>query len=213
MPTFRTRVLQARVNATGLPVPAEALDELGAGKRPAVVVTVAGYVYRTTVGTMGGQQLLPLSAAHRAASGIAADDEVEVAIEVDTAPREGGLRGERSRHLLGEDGPARGRPPRGGGGCVRRGARPRAGVRRALLQPSARPRGSDRGGEDRRDARPPRREGAGGAAGLRPVARSRPHRIVRPSADPAPAGRRSRTRARGRPRRGWSSGSPGPGRS
>jgi hypothetical protein len=88
MPTFRTRVLQARVNATGLPVPAEALDELGAGKRPAVVVTVAGYVYRTTVGTMGGQQLLPLSAAHRAASGIAADDEVEVAIEVDTAPRE-----------------------------------------------------------------------------------------------------------------------------
>ncbi|MDQ0744731.1 hypothetical protein QFZ62_002039 [Clavibacter sp. B3I6] len=90
MPTFRTRVLQARVNATGLPVPAEALDELGAGKRPAVVVTVAGYVYRTTVGTMGGQQLLPLSAAHRAASGIAADDEVEVevTIELDTAPCE-----------------------------------------------------------------------------------------------------------------------------
>jgi hypothetical protein len=88
MPTFRTRVLQARVNATGLPVPASALDELGAGKRPAVVVTVAGYAYRTTVGTMGGQHLLPLSAAHRAASGIAADDEVEVTIELDTAPRE-----------------------------------------------------------------------------------------------------------------------------
>ena len=88
MPTFRTRVLQARVNATGLPVPPEALEELGAGKRPAVVVTVAGYSYRTTVGTMGGQQLLPLSAAHRAASGIAADDEVEVTIELDAAPRE-----------------------------------------------------------------------------------------------------------------------------
>ena len=88
MPTFRTRVLQARVNATGLPVPPEALEELGAGKRPAVVVTVAGYSYRTTVGTMGGQQLLPLSAAHRAASGIAAHDEVEVTIELDAAPRE-----------------------------------------------------------------------------------------------------------------------------
>ncbi|WP_317231007.1 YdeI/OmpD-associated family protein [Clavibacter sp. MX14-G9D] len=88
MPTFRTRVLQARVNATGLPVPPEALEELGAGKRPAVVVTVAGYSYRTTVGTMGGQQLLPLSAAHRAASGIAADDEVEVTMELDAAPRE-----------------------------------------------------------------------------------------------------------------------------
>jgi hypothetical protein len=88
MPTFRTRVLQARVDATGLPVPAEALEELGAGKRPAVVVTVAGYSYRTTVGTMGGQHLLPLSAAHRAASGISADDEVEVTIELDAAPRE-----------------------------------------------------------------------------------------------------------------------------
>ena len=88
MPTFRTRVLQARVNATGLPVPPEALEELGAGKRPTVVVTVAGYSYRTTVGTMGGQHLLPLSAAHRAAAGIAADDEVEVTIELDAVPRE-----------------------------------------------------------------------------------------------------------------------------
>jgi hypothetical protein len=102
MPTFRTRVLQARVNATGLPVPAEALDELGAGKRPAVVVTVAGYVYRTAVGTMGGQQLLPLSAAHRAASGIAADDEVEVTIELDTAPREAVLPEEVAAALAAE---------------------------------------------------------------------------------------------------------------
>jgi hypothetical protein len=88
MPTFRTSVLQARVNATGLPVPASVLEELAAGRRPAVVVTVAGYAYRTTVGTMGGQHLLPLSAAHRAASGIAAGDEVEVTVELDAAPRE-----------------------------------------------------------------------------------------------------------------------------
>lgn len=88
MPTFRTRVMQGRVNATGLPVPPEALDELGAGKRPAVVVTVAGYTYRTSVGAMGGQSLIPLAAVHRAASGVAADDEVEVTIELDAAPRE-----------------------------------------------------------------------------------------------------------------------------
>jgi hypothetical protein len=88
MPTFRTRVMQARVNATGLPVPPEALEELGAGKRPAVVVTVAGYTYRTSVGAMGGRSLIPLSAAHRTASGIAADDEVEVTVELDAAPRE-----------------------------------------------------------------------------------------------------------------------------
>jgi hypothetical protein len=69
-------------------VPPEALEELGAGKRPAVVVTVAGYTYRTSVGAMGGRSLIPLSAAHRAASGIAADDEVEVTVELDAAPRE-----------------------------------------------------------------------------------------------------------------------------
>ncbi|MFT2711469.1 DUF1905 domain-containing protein [Clavibacter sp. Sh2126] len=102
MPTFRTRVLQARVNATGLPVPPEALEELGAGKRPAVVVTVAGYSYRTTVGTMGGQHLLPLSAAHRAASGIAADDEVEVTIELDAVPREAVLPEEVAAALAAE---------------------------------------------------------------------------------------------------------------
>ncbi|CCE74052.1 YdeI/OmpD-associated family protein [Clavibacter nebraskensis] len=88
MPTFRTRVMQARVDATGLPVPPEALEELGAGKRPAVVVTVAGYTYRTSVGAMGGRSLIPLSAAHRAASRVAADDEVEVSIELDVGPRE-----------------------------------------------------------------------------------------------------------------------------
>ncbi|WP_436628503.1 DUF1905 domain-containing protein [Clavibacter michiganensis] len=156
MPTFRTRVMQARVNATGLPVPPEALDELGAGKRPAVVVTVAGYTYRTSVGAMGGQYLIPLSAAHRAASGVAADDDVEVTIELDEQPREAVIPDEVAA------------PPR-------RGARPGCGVPRALVEPAARPRGSDRRGQDRRDPRAPRREGARRAARLTPPGR-RPRR-------------------------------------
>ena len=49
--------------------------------------TVAGYTYRSTVASMGGRFLVPLSAEHRTASGIAAGDEVEVDLELDTAPR------------------------------------------------------------------------------------------------------------------------------
>jgi hypothetical protein len=48
---FTTTVLQARVNATGLPVPPEVIEALGSGKRPAVVVTIdGGHSYRSTVG-------------------------------------------------------------------------------------------------------------------------------------------------------------------
>ncbi|WP_182066604.1 YdeI/OmpD-associated family protein [Curtobacterium sp. ME12] len=85
---FTTTVLQARKTATGLPVPESVIEALGSGKRPAVVVTInRGYTYRSTVGVMNEQFLVPLSAAHREAAGIAAGDTVEVALEVDTLPR------------------------------------------------------------------------------------------------------------------------------
>jgi hypothetical protein len=84
---FRTTVLQAGKTATGLRVPDALVEALGSGKRPKVVVTVAGYRYRTTVAPMGGQYLVPLSAEHRTAAGVAAGDEVEVDIELDQAPR------------------------------------------------------------------------------------------------------------------------------
>ncbi|PZE59858.1 hypothetical protein DEJ24_08130 [Curtobacterium sp. MCPF17_001] len=85
---FTTTVLQARVNATGLPVPPEVIEALGSGGRPAVVVTIdGGYTYRSTVGVMGGQALVPLSAEHRTASGIVAGQTVAVSLEVDTLPR------------------------------------------------------------------------------------------------------------------------------
>ncbi len=85
---FTTTVLQARKTATGLPVPPEVVAALGAGGRPAVVVTIdGGYTYRSTIGVMGGQSLVPLSAEHRTAAGVAAGDTVEVTLEVDTLPR------------------------------------------------------------------------------------------------------------------------------
>lgn len=74
--------------ATGIRVPAEIVAALGAGKKPAVRVTINGYTYRSTVAVYGGEFFLPVSAEVRAGAGIAAEDEIEVAVELDTEPRE-----------------------------------------------------------------------------------------------------------------------------
>ncbi|HET7081814.1 MAG TPA: YdeI/OmpD-associated family protein [Chloroflexia bacterium] len=74
--------------ATGIAVPPDVLESLGAGKRPAVRVMINGHTYRTTVGSVDGQAMLPVSAEVRQGAGVAAGDEVEVEIELDTAPRE-----------------------------------------------------------------------------------------------------------------------------
>ncbi|MEP6852462.1 MAG: YdeI/OmpD-associated family protein [bacterium] len=74
--------------ATGIEVPAHVVEGLGSGKRPAVVVTVGGHRYRTTVASMGGRYLVPLSAENRTAAGVSAGQDVEVDIEADAAPRE-----------------------------------------------------------------------------------------------------------------------------
>jgi hypothetical protein len=73
---------------TGVPVPDEVLEALGGGRRPAVEVTVNGYRYRSTVGIMGGKALVSFSSDHRAASGIAGGDPIDVELALDTAPRE-----------------------------------------------------------------------------------------------------------------------------
>lgn len=84
---FRTTVELGGKTATGFEVPPEVVEALGSGKRPAVTVTVNGHTYRSTVAPMGGRYLLPLSAENRTAAGVAAGDEVDVDVELDTAPR------------------------------------------------------------------------------------------------------------------------------
>jgi Domain of unknown function (DUF1905)/Bacteriocin-protection, YdeI or OmpD-Associated len=84
---FHGRVELNGKTATGIEVPAEVVSGLGAGKRPAVRATVNGFTYRTSVGAMGGRFLLPVSAQIRAGAGVAAGDEVDVDLEVDTEPR------------------------------------------------------------------------------------------------------------------------------
>jgi hypothetical protein len=74
-------------NNTGIEVPADVVEALGSGKRPAVVVTVNGYEYRSTIASMGGRFLIPFSAERRRESGIGGGDPIDVALTLDTAPR------------------------------------------------------------------------------------------------------------------------------
>jgi len=85
--TFRATIEQSGKTATGIPVPAEVVEALGAGKRVPVRVTLGGYTYRTTVAPYNGAYMIPLSAEHRAAAGVEAGQAVDVGIEVDTEPR------------------------------------------------------------------------------------------------------------------------------
>jgi hypothetical protein len=77
--------------ATGISVPTDLVEALGAGRRPPVRVTLHApggpYTYRSTVATMGGEHLVGVSAEHRAAAGVAAGDELDVELEHDTEPR------------------------------------------------------------------------------------------------------------------------------
>ncbi len=85
---FRTTVLLAGKTATGIRIPPEVVEHLGSGKRPPVRVTINGYTYRSTVAVMGGEFMVGIAAEHRAAAGVAAGNEVDIDIELDSEPRE-----------------------------------------------------------------------------------------------------------------------------
>ena len=84
--TFET-VLTASGNNTGIEVPDSVVEQLGAGRRPPVVVDVNGYEYRSTVAVMGGRYLIGFPAAHRAATGLAGGDPIRVTLRVAHVPR------------------------------------------------------------------------------------------------------------------------------
>lgn len=85
---FTTTLRKTGGNTTGFEVPSELVEQLGAGKRPPVVVTLNGaYTYRNTAAPMGGSYWIGVSAEHRAKSGLAGGDDIEVEIALDTTPR------------------------------------------------------------------------------------------------------------------------------
>jgi len=86
--SFRTTILGAMKSATGIVVPDVVVARLGSGKKPAVRVTINGHTYRSTVAVISGRFMVSVSAAERVNAGVAAGDEVEVTLELDTSPRQ-----------------------------------------------------------------------------------------------------------------------------
>jgi hypothetical protein len=85
--TFETTVA-ASGNNTGIVVPDEVIEQLAAGKRPPVLVSVNGYEYRNTVAVMGGRYMISISAAVRGATGLKGGDPIRVTLTVADTARE-----------------------------------------------------------------------------------------------------------------------------
>lgn len=72
--------------ATGIPVPETVVDGLGGGRRPQVTVAFNGHTFQTSLGTMSGQVMIPVSAVVRKAAGVEAGDRLVVDIELAAGP-------------------------------------------------------------------------------------------------------------------------------
>ena len=84
---FKAELFLAGKTATGIRVPDEVVEGLGAGKRPPVKVTFNNHTYRTTIAPMCGEYFIPVAAAIRQASGASAGDVLSITVELDTEPR------------------------------------------------------------------------------------------------------------------------------
>jgi hypothetical protein len=85
---LRTR-LEPRGPAAAVVLDDAQVAEVGEGaRRFPVVATVNGYTWRTSVARMGGEFLVGLNREVRQGAGVEAGDEVDVALELDSAPRE-----------------------------------------------------------------------------------------------------------------------------
>jgi hypothetical protein len=68
-------------------VPAEIVERLGAGKRPAVNVSINGVDLRTTIAVYGGRYYLGFRREIREAARLVAGESVELSLELDERPR------------------------------------------------------------------------------------------------------------------------------
>ena len=84
--SFKT-IIKAFGNNTGIVVPEENLLELNAGKKPPVKVNVNGYEYQSSIASMSGYFLIPLSKELRLNSGLKGNDEVDVILTLESKDR------------------------------------------------------------------------------------------------------------------------------
>jgi hypothetical protein len=87
MPQFHTTLLGTGKHTTGIEVPPQIVEALGKGKKPAGIVTVKDYTYRSTIATMRGRFMIAMSADNRQKAGLQGGDEIDVHLELDTEPR------------------------------------------------------------------------------------------------------------------------------
>lgn len=83
-----TATIKPTGNNTGIVVSPEVLDQLGGGKRPRVRVTLNGFSFSLTLGSMNGEVMIPISAERRKLANVAADERHEVEIVLDVAPEQ-----------------------------------------------------------------------------------------------------------------------------
>lgn len=84
---FHTTILQTGKNTAGIQVPEEIIEQLGAGKRPLVRVTINKYTYRSAVAVMDGKYMIGFNSEHRKATGVQGGEETDVTLELDLEPR------------------------------------------------------------------------------------------------------------------------------
>ena len=85
---FRATIQGTGKTAAGIQVPNEVVEALGPSRKPAVRATINGFTYRSSVASMGGVFMLGVSNEVRRSAGVAAGQEVDVDLELDTEPRE-----------------------------------------------------------------------------------------------------------------------------
>lgn len=84
---FNTTIVQMG-NNTGIEVPPDIVEKLGAGKKPPVKITLKGYTYRSSIAVMSGKYMVSLSAENRKNAGVQGGETLDVEIVVDTEKRE-----------------------------------------------------------------------------------------------------------------------------
>jgi hypothetical protein len=84
---LRTTLAATGGSTTGIEVPEDVVLGLDRGKRVPVVATIGAHSWRTSIAPYRGSYWVAVSAADRAAAGIAAGDAITVDLVPDDAPR------------------------------------------------------------------------------------------------------------------------------
>jgi Bacteriocin-protection, YdeI or OmpD-Associated/Domain of unknown function (DUF1905) len=85
---FRATILSSGKTAAGIEVPTAIVEALGPSRKPPVRVTINGHSYRSSIATVGGVFMVGVTNEFRKEAEVAAGDEVDVDIELDTEKRE-----------------------------------------------------------------------------------------------------------------------------